>query len=165
MAFDKIVRDIVKYLKASSISGIITRVEDKKIYINLGKKDNIKKGDKFNIYELERVLELPNGESNSSNSNTNVHTNSLNQKFVNKSNSPKNSVETNNSIEEYKHIRSNEKGDVWYTSEMLYKYRFYNIKEKFVVSAEVVELYDNYAILQNKSDKKIEIMMRVRIKK
>lgn len=48
---------------------------------------------------------------------------------------------------------------------MLYRYRFYNIKEKFVASAEVVELYDNYAILQNKSDKKIEIMMRVRIKK
>ena len=165
LAFDKIVRDIVKYLKASSISGIITRVEDKKIYINLGKKDNIKKGDKFDIYELERVLELPNGDSNSSNSYTNVHTNSLNQKFVNKSNSPKNSVETNNRIEEYKHIRSNEKGDVWYTSEMLYRYRFYNIKEKFVASAEVVELYDNYAILQNKSDKKIEIMMRVRIKK
>lgn len=165
LAFDKIVRDIVKYLKASSISGIITRVEDKKIYINLGKKDNVKKGDKFDIYELERVLELPNGDSNSSNSNTNVHTNSLNQKFVNKSNSPKNSVETNNRIEEYKHIRSNEKGDVWYTSEMLYRYRFYNIKEKFVASAEVVELYDNYAILQNKSDKKIEIMMRVRIKK
>lgn len=165
LAFDKIVRDIVKYLKASSISGIITRVEDKKIYINLGKKDNVKKGDKFDIYELERVLELPNGDSNSSNSYTNVHTNSLNQKFVNKSNIPKNSVETNNSIEEYKHIRSNEKGDVWYTSEMLYRYRFYNIKEKFVASAEVVELYDNYAILQNKSDKKIEIMMRVRIKK
>lgn len=165
LAFDKIVRDIVKYLKASSISGLITRVEDKKIYINLGKKDNVKKGDKFDIYELERVLELPNGDSNSSNSYTNVHTNSLNQKFVNKSNIPKNSVETNNSIEEYKHIRSNEKGDVWYTSEMLYKYRFYNIKEKFVASAEVVELYDNYAILQNKSDKKIEIMMRVRIKK
>lgn len=165
LAFDKIVRDIVKYLKASSISGIITRVEDKKIYINLGKKDNVKKGDKFDIYELERVLELPNGDSNSSNSNTNVHTNSLNQKFVNKSNIPKNPVETNNRIEEYKHIRSNEKGDVWYTSEMLYRYRFYNIKEKFVASAEVVELYDNYAILQNKSDKKIEIMMRVRIKK
>ena len=165
LAFDKIVRDIVKYLKASSISGIITRVEDKKIYINLGKKDNVKKGDKFDIYELERVLELPNGDSNSSNSYSNVHTNSLNQKFVNKSNIPKNPVETNNRIEEYKHIRSNEKGDVWYTSEMLYKYRFYNIKEKFVASAEVVELYDNYAILQNKSDKKIEIMMRVRIKK
>ena len=42
---------------------------------------------------------------------------------------------------------------------MLYRYRFYNIKEKFVASAEVVELYDNYAILQNKSDKKIEIMI------
>lgn len=172
LAFDKIVNDIVKYLNISSISGIVTRVEDKNIYINLGKKDNIKKGDKFDIYEFERVLELPNGNSNNiniSNYYTNIHTNSLNQKFINKSNIPKNPDTNinlnNNHIEEYKHIRSNEKGDVWYTSEMLYRYRFYNIKEKFIATAEVIELYDNYAILQNKSGKKVEIMMKVKIKK
>ena len=47
---------------------------------------------------------------------------------------------------------------------MLYRYRFYNIKETFIASADVIELYDNYAILENKSDKEIELMMRVKIK-
>lgn len=166
LASDKIVSDIVKFFNISALSGIITRVEENKIFINLGKKDNLKIGDKFDIYKLERVLELPNGNTNilETNSYTNTHTNSLNQTFVNKSNIPKTYFNTNNAIEEYRHIRSNEKGDVWYTSEMLYRYRFYNKKEDFVTSAEVIELYDNYAILENKSDKEIELMMRVRIK-
>lgn len=172
LAFDKIVRDIVKFFNTKDISGIITRIDEKKIFINLGKKDDIKIGDKFDIYKLERVLELPNGDTNTAkeNSYTNIHTNSLNQSFANKSNTPKTNFNTNNfntdnnSIEEYQHVRSNERGDVWYTSEMLYRYRFYNIKETFITSAVVIELYDNYAILENKSDEKIELMMRVKIK-
>ena len=171
-AFDKIVSDIVKFFNISSLSGLVTRIEDNKIFINLGKKDNIKLGDKFDIYKLERVLELPNERTNTNNANTNVrgtnssvHTNSLNQTFANKSNIPKTYANTNdNAIEEYQLVRSNENGDVWYTSEMLYRYRFYNIKETFIASADVIELYDNYAILENKSDKEIELMMRVKIK-
>lgn len=170
LASDKIVRDIVKFFNTKDISGIITRIDEKKIFINLGKKDDIKIGDKFDIYKLERVLELPNEDTNTTkeNSYTNIHTNSLNQSFANKSNTPKTNFNTNNfntdnnSIEEYQHVRSNERGDVWYTSEMLYRYRFNNIKETFITSAVVIELYDNYAILENKSDEKIELMMRVK---
>ena len=177
LASDKIVNDIVKFFNIETLSGIITRVEENKIFINLGEKDNVKIGDKFDIYKLERVLELPNGNTDTNNintnisgtnsyTNTNVHTNSLNQTFINRSNIPKTYFNTNNNtIEEYRHIRSNEKGDVWYTSEMLYRYRFYNNKEDFIASAEVVELYENYAILENKSDKEMELMMRVRINK
>lgn len=177
LASDKIVNDIVKFFNIETLSGIITRVEENKIFINLGEKDNVKIGDKFDIYKLERVLELPNVNTDTNNintnisgtnsyTNTNVHTNSLNQTFINRSNIPKTYFNTNNNtIEEYRHIRSNEKGDVWYTSEMLYRYRFYNNKEDFIASAEVVELYENYAILENKSDKEMELMMRVRINK
>ena len=167
LAFDKIVNEMIKFFKISSLSGLVTRIENNRIFINLGKKDNIKVGDKFNIYKLERVLELPSENTNRNNTNTNnVHTNSLNQTFANKSNIPKTYANTNdNAIEEYQHVRSNDNGDVWFTSEMLYRYRFYNTKENFVSSAEVVELYDNYAILENKSDKEIELMMRVRINK
>lgn len=172
LAFDKIVNEMIKFFKISSLSGLVTRIEDNRIFINLGKKDNIKVGDKFNIYKLERVLELPSENTNRNNTNANkintnnVHTNSLNQTFANKSNIPKTYANTNdNAIEEYQHVRSNDNGDVWFTSEMLYRYRFYNTKENFVSSAEVVELYDNYAILENKSDKEIELMMRVRINK
>ena len=164
---------MIKFFNISSLSGLVTRLEDNKIFINLGAKDNVKIGDKFDIYKLERVLELPNGNTNTNNANTNVrgtnssanvHTNSLNQTFVNKSNIPKTYFNTNdNAIEEYQLVRSNERGDVWYTSEMLYRYRFFNTKEDFVTSANVIELYDNYAILENKSDKEIELMMRVRI--
>lgn len=172
LAFDKIVNEMIKFFKISSLSGLVTRIEDNRIFINLGKKDNIKVGDKFDIYKLERVLELPSENTNRNNTNrnnintNNVHTNSLNQTFANKSNIPKTYANTNdNAIEEYQHVRSNDNGDVWFTSEMLYRYRFYNTKENFVSSAEVVELYDNYAILENKSDKEIELMMRVRINK
>ena len=172
LAFDKIVNEMIKFFKISSLSGLVTRIEDNRIFINLGKKDNIKVGDKFDIYKLERVLELPSENTNRNNTNANkintnnVHTNSLNQTFANKSNIPKTYADTNdNAIEEYQHVRSNDNGDVWFTSEMLYRYRFYNTKENFVSSAEVVELYDNYAILENKSDKEIELMMRVRINK
>lgn len=167
LAFDKIVNEMIKFFKISSLSGLVTRIEDNRIFINLGKKDNIKVGDKFDIYKIERVLELPSENTNRNNTNTNnVHTNSLNQTFANKSNIPKTYANTNdNAIEEYQHVRSNDNGDVWFTSEMLYRYRFYNTKENFVSSAEVVELYDNYAILENKSDKEIELMMRVRINK
>lgn len=170
LAFDKIVNEMIKFFKISSLSGLVTRIEDNRIFINLGKKDNIKVGDKFDIYKLERVLELPSANTNTNNINTNAnantHTNSLNQTFANKSNIPKTYANTNdNAIEEYQHVRSNDNGDVWFTSEMLYRYRFYNTKENFVSSAEVVELYDNYAILENKSDKEIELMMRVRINK
>ena len=64
----------------------------------------------------------------------------------------------------YVSVRSNEKGDVWYTSEMLYKYRFYKNEEKLVTSAKVIEIYDYYAILDYKLDAKIEPMMIVKIK-
>ena len=37
----------------------------------------------------------------------------------------------NNTEKGYISVRSNEKGDVWYTSEMLYKYRFYKKLDTF----------------------------------
>lgn len=165
VAFGKIVQDMAKYFNNPAISGIITRVEENKIYINLGKKDNIKVGDSFDIYKLEKKLELPNGGTNVSDiSERSLTNNNANNFKSNNSNIPKTYFNLNNKVDEYRHIRSNAQGDVWYTSEMLYKYRFYNIKEDLIGSAKVVELYDNYAILENKSDEKVELMMKVKIK-
>ena len=64
----------------------------------------------------------------------------------------------------YVSVRSNQEGDVWYTSEMLYKYRFYKNEEKLVASAKAIEIYDYYAVLEYKTDAKIEPMMIVKIK-
>ena len=83
---------------------------------------------------------------------------------TNISNSPKNPIINTENTKSYMAVRTNEKGDVWYTSEMLYKYRYYKNVEKFITSAKVIEIYDNYSILENKTDIKIEPMMIVKIK-
>ncbi|WP_295161692.1 hypothetical protein [uncultured Brachyspira sp.] len=148
IALNKTANKITEFLKNPPLTGIITRIEDNKIYINLGKINNIKKGDEFNIYKTDKVLELPNEKSIS----TNI------------SNSPKNFIHTNENTKEYMGVRTNENGDVWYTSEMLYKYRYYKNIETFIGSAKVIETYDNFAILENTDKKEIELMMTVKIK-
>ena len=147
-AFNKIANSISDYFNNPPLTGVITRIEDKKLYINLGKKNNIKNGDEFNIYKVDKVLEMPTNEISIS---------------TNMSNISKAYFETNNT-KAYVGIRSNEKGDVWYTSEMLYKYRYYKNIESFVASAKVIELYENYAVLENNSGQNIEVMMKVKIK-
>ena len=147
-AFDKIAYNIADYFNNPPLTGVITRIEDNKLYINLGKKNNIKNGDEFNIYKTDKVLEMPTNEVSP---------------ITNISNIPKIHFQTNNT-DAYISVRSNENGDVWYTSEMLYKYRHYKNIESLVASAKVIELYDNYAVLENKSDEKIEVMMKVKIK-
>ncbi|MCZ9839348.1 hypothetical protein OFR22_08400 [Brachyspira hyodysenteriae] len=147
VALNKIAKNITEYLGNPPITGIITRIEDNKLYINIGKNNNIKKGDEFYIYKTDKILKLP----------ENMLTNNI-------SNIPKISIETNNNTKGYISARSNEKGDVWYTSEMLYKYRFYKNEETLVASAKVIEIYDYYAVLENKSNVKIEPMMIVKIK-
>ncbi|WP_300367633.1 hypothetical protein [Brachyspira sp.] len=150
IALNKIANNITAFLGNPPLMGIVTRIEDNKLYINLGKKNNIKNGDEFNIYKIDKILELP-IDNNEENKSTNI------------SNSPKTFITPNNS-KAYKSVRTNEKGDVWYTSETLYKYRYYKNVEKFVASAKVIEIYDNYAILENKANIKIEPMMIVKIK-
>lgn len=149
VALKKISDNITKYLGNPPLTGIITRTEDNKLYINLGKNNNIKIGDEFNIYKVDKILQLPN---NIENQSTNI------------SNIPKIPSANNESTKGYVSVRSNEKGDVWYTSEMLYKYRFYKNEETLVASAKVIEIYDYYAVLENKSNVKIEPMMIVKIK-
>ena len=146
-AFQKIADSIAEFFNNPPLTGIITRVEDKKLYINLGKKNNIKNGDEFNIYKVDKVLQLPENDTAT----------------TNMSNIPKMYFENNNT-KTYTGVSSNAEGDVWYTSEMLYKYRYYNNVETLIGSAKVIELYDNYAILENKTDQKIEVMMKVMIK-
>lgn len=148
VALNKIANDITKFLGNPPLTGIITRIEDNKLYINLGKNNNIKIGDEFNIYKVDKVLKLPSSENNSTNNISNI---------------PKIPM-SSNTEKGYVSVRSNEKGDVWYTSEMLYKYRFYKNEEKLVTSAKVIEIYDYYAVLEYKSDLKIEPMMIVKIK-
>ncbi|PTY40882.1 hypothetical protein [Brachyspira hampsonii] len=148
IALSKIADSITEYLGNPPLVGIVTRIEDSKLYINLGKNNNIKIGDEFSIYKRDKVLQLPNYQNNSTNNISNI---------------PKIQF-SNNTEKGYISVRSNEKGDVWYTSEMLYKYRFYKNEETFITSAKVVEIYDYYAILENKSDEVIEPMMIVKIK-
>ena len=149
VAFNKIANDISKFLGNPPLIGLVTRVEENKIYINLGKKNNIVKGAEFNIYKVDKVLDIPENQTSVSSNFSNI---------------PKisSSITTNN--RGYMAVRSNEKGDVWYTSEMLYKYRYYKNVERLVGSAKVIEIYDNFAVLENKSGIKIEPMMLVKIK-
>ncbi|MEI0799304.1 hypothetical protein R4Q14_13415 [Brachyspira intermedia] len=149
IALGKIANNITEYLGNPPLTGIVTRIEDNKLYINLGKNNNIKLGDEFNIYKVYKVLKLPSPENNPINNISNI---------------PKIPVNNNNTEKGYISVRSNQEGDVWYTSEMLYKYRFYKNEEKLVTSAKVIEIYDYYAVLEYKSDLKIEPMMIVKIK-
>ncbi|WP_157153888.1 hypothetical protein [Brachyspira murdochii] len=150
IALNKTALSISDFLGNPPLTGIITRVDNNQIYINLGKKNNIKKGDEFNIYKLEKILELPS--SNQMNIVTNI------------SNSPKISSQTSQKNAGYVSVRTNEKGDIWYTSEMLYKYRYYKNVENFIASAKVIETYDNFSVLESKDHDKIEPMMIVKIK-
>lgn len=150
IALNKIANNISVFLNNPPLTGIITRIEDNKLYINLGKKNNIKKGDIFNIYKIDKILELPN--ENKITFSTNI------------SNSPKSFVQTNETSKTYMASRTNDEGEVWYTSEMLYKYRHYKRVENFIASAKVIEIYDNFAILENQNNIKIEPMMIVKIK-
>lgn len=149
IAFNKISDNISQFLGNPPLIGLVTRVEENKIYINLGKKNNIVKDAEFNIYKADKVLEMPENQTTVSSNFSNI---------------PKlpTAITTNN--RGYMAVRSNEKGDVWYTSEMLYKYRYYKNVESLVGTAKVIEIYDNFAVLENKSTMKVEPMMLVKIK-
>ena len=197
LAFNNIANEISEFLKIPPLIGTVTRIEDNKIFINLGKRNNIKIGDEFGIYSVEKYLDLPpnneylinkiNERKQSSltngvltnnidpnnfvvHNNTNSYiTNNSNQASINNTNQKSNiskqynNINNNNSSSVYQQTRENAKGDFWYTSEMLYIYRFYKTKKTLVTKAKVIELYDNYAILENKSDAKIELLMEVKI--
>ena len=194
LAFNNIANEISDFLEIPPLIGTVTRVEDNKIFINLGKRNNIKIGDEFGIYSVEKYLDLPPNneylinkikERKQSSLTNGVLTNNIDpNNFVvhNKTNSYINNQEpintanqksniskqyNNNNINKsssvYQQTRENAKGDFWYTSEMLYIYRFYKTKKTLVTKAKVIELYDNYAILENKSDAKIELLMEVKI--
>ena len=194
LAFNNIANEISDFLEIPPLIGTVTRVEDNKIFINLGKRNNIKIGDEFGIYSVEKYLDLPPNneylinkikERKQSSLTNGVLTNNIDpNNFVvhNKTNSYINNQEpinianqksniskqyNNNNINKsssvYQQTRENAKGDFWYTSEMLYIYRFYKTKKTLVTKAKVIELYNNYAILENKSDAKIELLMEVKI--
>ena len=194
LAFNNIANEISDFLEIPPLIGTVTRVEDNKIFINLGKRNNIKIGDEFGIYSVEKYLDLPPNneylinkikERKQSSLTNGVLTNNIDpNNFVvhNKTNSYINNQEpintanqksniskqyNNNNINKsssvYQQTRENAKGDFWYTSEMLYIYRYYKTRKTLVTKAKVIELYDNYAILENKSDAKIELLMEVKI--
>lgn len=192
LAFNNIANEISEFLEIPPLIGTVTRIEDNKIFINLGKRNNIKIGDEFGIYSVEKYLDLPpnneylinkiNERKQSSltngiltnnidpnnfvvHNNTNSYT-ATNQASNNnnKSNISKQYNNYNNaSSSVYRQTRENANGDFWYTSEMLYIYRYYKTRKTLVTKAKVIELYDNYAILENKSNAKIELLMEVKI--
>lgn len=192
LAFNNIANEISEFLEIPPLIGTVTRIEDNKIFINLGKRNNIKIGDEFEIYSVEKYLDLPpnneylinkiNERKQSSltngiltnnidpnnfvvHNNTNSYT-ATNQASNNnnKSNISKQYNNSNNaSSSVYRQTRENANGDFWYTSEMLYIYRYYKTRKTLVTKAKVIELYDNYAILENKSNAKIELLMEVKI--
>ena len=199
LAFNNIANEISEFLEIPPLIGTVTRIEDNKIFINLGKRNNIKIGDEFGIYSVEKYLDLPpnneylinkiNERKQSSltngiltnnidpnnfvvHNNTNSYTatnqalnnNNNNNNNNNKSNISKQYNNSNNaSSSVYRQTRENANGDFWYTSEMLYIYRYYKTRKTLVAKAKVIELYDNYAILENKSNAKIELLMEVKI--
>lgn len=194
LAFNNIANEISEFLEIPPLIGTVTRIEDNKIFINLGKRNNIKIGDEFGIYSVEKYLDLPpnneylinkiNERKQSSltngiltnnidpnnfvvHNNTNSYTatnQSSNNNNNNKSNISKQYNNSNNaSSSVYRQTRENANGDFWYTSEMLYIYRYYKTRKTLVTKAKVIELYDNYAILENKSNAKIELLMEVKI--
>ena len=196
LAFNNIANEISEFLEIPPLIGTVTRIEDNKIFINLGKRNNIKIGDEFGIYSVEKYLDLPpnneylinkiNERKQSSltngiltnnidpnnfvvHNNTNSYT-ATNQALNNnnnnnnKSNISKQYNNSNNaSSSVYRQTRENANGDFWYTSEMLYIYRYYKTRKTLVTKEKVIELYDNYAILENKSNAKIELLMEVKI--
>lgn len=195
LAFNNIANEISEFLEIPPLIGTVTRIEDNKIFINLGKRNNIKIGDEFEIYSVEKYLDLPpNNEylinkinerkqssltngiltnnidpnnfvvHNNTNSYTATNQASNNNNNNNKSNISKQYNNYNNaSSSVYRQTRENANGDFWYTSEMLYIYRYYKTRKTLVTKAKVIELYDNYAILENKSNAKIELLMEVKI--
>ncbi|AGA66542.1 hypothetical protein BPP43_06520 [Brachyspira pilosicoli P43/6/78] len=196
LAFNNIANEISEFLEIPPLIGTVTRIEDNKIFINLGKRNNIKIGDEFGIYSVEKYLDLPpnneylinkiNERKQSSltngiltnnidpnnfvvHNNTNSYTatnqsSNNNNNNNNKSNISKQYNNSNNaSSSVYRQTRENANGDFWYTSEMLYIYRYYKTRKTLVTKAKVIELYDNYAILENKSNAKIELLMEVKI--
>lgn len=195
LAFNNIANEISEFLEIPPLIGTVTRIEDNKIFINLGKRNNIKIGDEFGIYSVEKYLDLPpNNEylinkinerkqssltngiltnnidpnnfvvHNNTNSYTATNQSSNNNNNNNKSNISKQYNNSNNaSSSVYRQTRENANGDFWYTSEMLYIYRYYKTRKTLVTKAKVIELYDNYAILENKSNAKIELLMEVKI--
>ncbi|MEI0685927.1 hypothetical protein R4M03_03030 [Brachyspira pilosicoli] len=194
LAFNNIANEISEFLEIPPLIGTVTRIEDNKIFINLGKRNNIKIGDEFGIYSVEKYLDLPpnneylinkiNERKQSSltngiltnnidpnnfvvpnNTNSYTATNQAsNNNNNNKSNISKQYNNSNNaSSSVYRQTRENANGDFWYTSEMLYIYRYYKTRKTLVTKAKVIELYDNYAILENKSNAKIELLMEVKI--
>ncbi|WP_278846881.1 hypothetical protein [Brachyspira pilosicoli] len=194
LAFNNIANEISEFLEIPPLIGTVTRIEDNKIFINLGKRNNIKIGDEFGIYSVEKYLDLPpnneylinkiNERKQSSltngiltnnidpnnfvvHNNTNSYTatnQASNNNNNNKSNISKQYNNSNNaSSSVYRQTRENANGDFWYTSEMLYIYRYYKTRKTLVTKAKVIELYDNYAILENKSNAKIELLMEVKI--
>lgn len=195
LAFNNIANEISEFLEIPPLIGTVTRIEDNKIFINLGKRNNIKIGDEFEIYSVEKYLDLPpnneylinkiNERKQSSltngiltnniepnnfvvHNNTNSYT-ATNQALNNNNNNNKSNISkqynnsNNASSSVYRQTRENANGDFWYTSEMLYIYRYYKTRKTLVTKAKVIELYDNYAILENKSNAKIELLMEVKI--
>lgn len=195
LAFNNIANEISEFLEIPPLIGTVTRIEDNKIFINLGKRNNIKIGDEFGIYSVEKYLDLPpnneylinkiNERKQSSltngiltnnidpnnfvvHNNTNSYT-ATNQALNNNNNNNKSNISkqynnsNNASSSVYRQTRENANGDFWYTSEMLYIYRYYKTRKTLVAKAKVIELYDNYAILENKSNAKIELLMEVKI--
>ncbi len=76
---------------------------------------------------------------------------------------------TNISYKGYLPIRTNEDGEIWFTSERLYKYRLYTYDEVFVTKAEVKELFETFAVLMplenahNTNNLQVEPLMKAKL--
>ena len=165
-ASDNIASDIISNLNINSTTGIITRIDNNKIYINLGKRNGVKVDDLFEVYKVENYINTNKFLENKKNydklyefSNIEKKVNN-NQKYTN--------VLYTNSFYGYQNIRSNDNDEVWYTSEKLFKYTLMDYRETFITTLKVIELYNTYAILEeynNNKNNKLELTMKVVLKK
>ena len=163
MALNDIASQIGKELKTKVSKGYIVRIENDMYFIDIGTSHGISLGDEFDIYDTHKILIKDINITNS------PVTNKL-------SNRP---PVTNINPYSYVPIRTNENGDIWFTSERLYQYRIYEDTETYLTTASVVEIHNKYSILkikgkdltkqvmkeseENEGDKPVALLMVARL--
>ena len=133
--------EVYSLIGTPASTALITRVEKNNYYIDLGSSHGIKIGDSFDIFSQERLISTNLISTNNINTKTGIH------------------------YEGYVPIRTNELGEIWFTSERLYKYRLYDYASEFVLKAKVVELYETYAVLEKSDAKSIGIVLPLMLAK
>ena len=135
MALNDMASQIGKALQTKVSKGYIVRIENDMYFIDIGASHGISLGDEFDIYDTHKILIKD--------------INITNSPVTNKpSNRPTITNSNNTNPYSYVPIRTNENGDIWFTSERLYEYRIYEDTETYLTTASVVEVHNKYSILK-----------------